>query len=461
MKTKSMIFGVAAIASSMLMAADTPEVENVVMSQAQFGRMVTVTYKLKNAPAVVTFDVETNTLADASGKWVSIGGEAVCNAKGAVWRKVTEADADSEGKYTITWRPDLSWEGHKVSLADGGARAVVTAWALDNTPDYMVVDISAGAQPNTQKYYTSTNFLPGGLFGNPDYRTSKLVMRKIMAKDVEWTRGSLMEANRTAANEGTHSVKLDSNYYIGVFEITQSQWASVVTDEERRLPSNFNNPAYSAMRPVENVSYNEIRHSTDKRVDDDSFCYPAEPNEESFLGLLNKKTGIKFDLPTESQWEYAARAGNGDTKWGDGSDVNAGNGYRNDNMNRLGRYQFNGGKVNDSETPSQDCGPENGTAVVGTYHPNSLGLYDMHGNVWEWCLDWFQFDVTKYNGKVNVNTSAPTSPIEGTVEGGRSVRSGAWSRQASLCRSAFRHRYAATSQSSEIGFRVVCTAGLQ
>ena len=142
MKTKSMIFGVAAIASSMLMAADTPEVENVVMSQAQFGRTVTVTYKLKNAPAVVTFDVETNTLADASGEWVSIGGEAVCNAKGAVWRKVTEADADSEGKYTITWRPDLSWEGHKVSLADGGARAVVTAWALDNTPDYMVVDIS-------------------------------------------------------------------------------------------------------------------------------------------------------------------------------------------------------------------------------------------------------------------------------------------------------------------------------
>ena len=59
------------------------------------------------------------------------------NARGAVWRKVTANDADFEGTYTITWRPNLSWEGHKVSLADGGARAVVTVWALDNTPDYM------------------------------------------------------------------------------------------------------------------------------------------------------------------------------------------------------------------------------------------------------------------------------------------------------------------------------------
>ena len=220
MKTKAMIFGAAAIASSMLMAADTPEVESVVMSQAQFGRTVTVTYKLKNAPAVVTFDVETNTLADASGEWVSIGGEAVCNAKGAVWRKVTEADADSEGKYTITWRPDLSWEGHKVSLADGGARAVVTAWALDNTPDYMVVDISAAAKPNTQRYYPAVEFLPGAAIGqegaitnNPAYKTSMIVMRKIMAKGVTWIEGGLAQhvPSYWQAQDATHQVELTSN----------------------------------------------------------------------------------------------------------------------------------------------------------------------------------------------------------------------------------------------------------
>ena len=268
MKTKAMIFGAAAIASSMLMAADTPEVENVVMTQASFGRMVTVTYKLKNAAdgAVVTFDVETNTLADASGEWVSIGGAAVCNARGAVWRKVTEADADSEGKYTIKWRPDLSWEGHKVSLADGGARAVVTAWALDNTPDYMVVDIAAAAKPNSQRYYPAVDFLPGSIAGqvgsitnNADYRTTSIVMRKIMAKDVEWTMGStvLEKLRQSTYSEDTHKVMLTNNYYMGVFEVTQSQWALVQTDNP--TPSWHSNLAYRAMRPVEYVSYDEIR----------------------------------------------------------------------------------------------------------------------------------------------------------------------------------------------------------
>ena len=119
MKMKSIICGAMSLSSMMLMASDTPEVSDVVMSQASFGRMVTVTYKLSNAAngAVVTFDVETNCTVNGETKWASIGGEAVCNAQGAVWRKVTSSDADSEGKYTITWRPDLSWEGHKVTLA--------------------------------------------------------------------------------------------------------------------------------------------------------------------------------------------------------------------------------------------------------------------------------------------------------------------------------------------------------
>ena len=94
---------------------------------------------------MVTLDVQTNYVENAETKWASIGGEALWNTEGDVWKKV---DA---GTRTISWRPDKSpWAGHKI--AAGGARAVVTAWALDNPPNYMVVDISDGARPNTQRY---------------------------------------------------------------------------------------------------------------------------------------------------------------------------------------------------------------------------------------------------------------------------------------------------------------------
>ena len=136
-----------------MLANATPEVGNVTMTQRTGSRLVTITYKLTE-DAVVTLDVLTNATPNAATGWASIGGKAICNAQGAVWRKVTSADADGSGNYTITWRPDNSWTdefGNGFKIADGCAKAVVTAYALDNTPDYMVVDISASAQQNTQQ----------------------------------------------------------------------------------------------------------------------------------------------------------------------------------------------------------------------------------------------------------------------------------------------------------------------
>ena len=106
-----------AVAASATLTAAVPEISGVTMTQAN-DRLVTITYKLADAPAVVTVDVQTN---NANGGWASIGGEAVWNATGDVWKKV------ETGSHTITWRPDHSWPDHKI--ADGGARAVVTAWA--------------------------------------------------------------------------------------------------------------------------------------------------------------------------------------------------------------------------------------------------------------------------------------------------------------------------------------------
>ena len=439
------VAALAAMTTATLTAA-VPEVSNATMTQAA-DRLVTITYNLADAPAVITLDIQTN---NTQGTWTSIGGANIQNVTGDVWKKV------ETGNRTIQWRPDLSWPDHKV--ADGGARAVVTAWALDNTPDYMVVDISAAAQPNTQMYYPAVEFLPGGLFGNDDYRTTKLVMRKIMAKDVMWTMGSTtLETNTRKDREATHLVTLDSNYYIGVFEVTQSQWSLIQTD--RPTPAYYSNASYRSMRPVEQVSYNEIRNAANSTAANTAYDWPNDPNPGSFLGLLRTKTGIDFDLPSEAQWEFAARAGNGSTKWGDGSGIT--NTDTDGNLNSLGRYQKNGGKPGSSD-PAASVNADNATAIVGSYRPNDWGLYDTAGNVWEWCLDWREDDITSFNGRVNIDSANPSKTLSGATGSTRIGRGGAWNAGAGYCRPAYRDSDNPATQSLRVyGFRVLCTAGLQ
>ena len=431
--------------------AAVPGVSGVTMAQAS-DRLVTITYTLADAPAVITLDVQTNVTGDV---WASIGGKAVWNATGDVWKKV------ETGSRTITWRPDLSWPDHKI--ADGCARAVVTAWALDNTPDYMAVDISAAAQPNTQTYYPSADFVPGGVLSNTNYRTGMILMRKIMAKDVTWMMGSTtLETLRVATSEATHQVTLTNNYYIGVFPVTQAQWDLI--QPSRLAPSWFRNAADRAMRPVERVCYNEIRLkdniSAAATADEiATYSWPKEPNPSSFLGLLRSKTGLDFDLPSEAQWEFAARAGNGDTKWGDGSGIL--NADKDENLDLLGRYKRNGGYVSGSTEPDSSCGVTNGTAIVGSYLPNDWGLYDTAGNLWEWCLDWYEDNINAHGGKVNIDPSAPAKTLSRASGGKRARRGGCWSTEARHCRPAFRAGYAPTAPDNIFGFRVLCSAGLR
>ena len=450
----------AAVAGTAIFATATPEVTDVTMTQSGAGRLVTITYKLTE-DAVVTLDVQTNATPNAATGWASIGGEAICNAQGAVWRKVTSADADGNGNCTITWRPDLSWVdefGNGFKIADGCAKAVVTAWSLDNTPNYMVVNVSDAAQPNTQKYYPSAESIPGGLLDNDVYRKTAIVMRKIMAKDVVWTMGSTPQEtrNRVADREATHQVTLTNNYYIGVFPVTQSQWALIQSNN--LTPSFYNNVSYSAMRPVEKVCYNEIRNADNTTTANTAYDWPAAPNPYSFLGRLRTKTGIDFDLPSDAQWEFAARAGHGSTMWGDGSAIV--NSDKDDNLGRLGRYAQNGGKVSGKE-PAQTCDASNGTAYVGTYQPNSWGIYDMHGNVWEWCLDWYADNITTLDGMLNIDPSDSSKTLSGAAGSQRVKRGGGWVYDEGINRPAFRNTENPTTQDKYTGFRLYCTAGLQ
>ena len=434
--------------------AAVPDISDVTMAQSS-DRLVTITYTLADAPAVVTVDVQTNVTGDT---WASIGGEAVWNAMGDVWKKV--GDGLTEGQSfsgTITWHPDHSWPDRKI---DGNnTRAVVTAWALENTPDYMVVDLAA---ENSVFYYPGADYLPKKNFdqvgasvtNNPDYKTTKLLMRKIMARGVNWTMGSADgETQRNAKREAAHAVTLTNNYYIGVFEVTQAQWRNIATNST--IAAHFT--VDGDMRPMESVCYNEIRNAANTTTVNVSYNWPNDPNPSSFLGLLRSKTGLDFDLPTDAQFEFAARAGYGSGYWNDGTAVK--NTNTDANLTKLGRYlRNNPGGTSTTATLSPPAG---GTAIVGSYAPSDWGLYDMHCNVREWCLDWYEDNINVHDGKVNIDPSAPAKTLSGASGSTRTIRGGAWIFDAGTCRSGFRSHTAPTTRNNYDGFRVICTAGLR
>lgn len=446
MKNEKIAF-IALAAGFAAAAQSTPSVSGVSFSQNTLNRLVTVSYTLSGGPAVVTLDVQTNSVPGGGGEWVSIGGEAVSNATGDVWKKVS-----GDGARTILWRPDRSWPDHVV--ADGGARVVVTAWALDNPPDYMVVDISASAAPGTERYYPAVEFLPGGILENDAYRTTVIVMRKCLAKDVVWWMGSVSEAGRVAAKEAAHKACLDSNYYLGVFPVTQAQWALV--QPSRANPSCFQYEADKAKRPVDNICYNEIRLSNSETTGYATYYWPNDPHPNSFLGRLRSKTGIEFDLPGEAQWEFAARAGNGEGKWGDGSAYLSTS--TDANLSALACYGRANIQNSVSEGNTTVTAADGGTMPVGSFSPNAWGFYDMYGNVFEPCLDWFEEDVSGRGGAVNIDQTAPANALSGTAGSYRVWRGGSYRHSAANCRPAYRAECIANGRYNIAGVRVACPA---
>ena len=164
------------------------------------------------------------------------------------------------------------------------------------------------------------------------------------------------------------------------------------------------------------------------------------------------KTGLEFDLPTGAQWEYSCRAGT-ITALNSGKDLIAIDlyyhyeNYETDtNMDEVGRYALNSNLGNDS----QDSEASQGTAKVGSYLPNTWGLYDMHGNVYEWCLDWW--DASAYS------SSAVTDPV-GLTESRYSYRlkrGGSFRSENTACRSANMENDKSSTYRDNVGFRIVC-----
>jgi formylglycine-generating enzyme required for sulfatase activity len=395
------------------------EVSGVTMTQREYTRIVDIGYTLTGGPAIITLAIETN--------GVAIPDSAVTRLSGAVSTVI------QPGTHTITWNAGADWPENEVT----NARARVTAWSTNAPPQVMVVDLTGGANATTYPvyYYTSVEALPGGGVTNSVYKSTHLVMRKIcMASMAPYGVFNMGE------DSGVKQVTLTQSFYVGVFEVTQGQWHNVMGSQ----PAYFTDVSSRAFRPVESVSYNDIRGSND------GAGWPTNDAVDagSFMGKLRSKTGLAgLDLPTDAQWEYACRAGT-TTYFSDGdSDANASgaNLYTNAWLDALGRYKFNGGHLTDGTPPEVGCGPLNGTAIVGSYAPNAWGLYDTHGNVHEWCLNWF--------GALTSGDD-PKGPDSGTK---RVRRGGGWCNGPSDCRSAYRTSTAPSDQQNHIGFRLFRT----
>jgi formylglycine-generating enzyme required for sulfatase activity len=249
----------------------------------------------------------------------------------------------------------------------GGTNTIVCSGTglVGAAGDYLIVDLAGG--PSATSYPVSYAATPPTDGGIDAYKTTKLVLRRIPAG--AFSMGSPTNELGRWNEEQQHAVTLTKDFYVGVFEVTQKQWERVMGD----WPSYFTNAAHRETRPVEQRSWDDVRGGT----------WPGgHPAQGTFVQRIRERTGVGFDLPTEAQWEYACRAG---TTLALYSGHNLTSTSSCPYVANLARYQHNhpGGYSTDSGVDTNG-----GTAKVGSYVPNAWGLYDMLGNVYEWCLDW-------------------------------------------------------------------------
>lgn len=399
-------------------------------------RTVTVNYAL-DREQIVTFGVETKT---DDGAWVRLPGEKLKHLSG----DCALFNTNSTG--TIKWSPDFV--GFDAAFAAGTIRFVVNAYEKDNPPDYLVVDLAEKVSAANQRFrfYEKAEDLPGGLLGNEDYRTRLLVLRRIRAKGIPWVMGSsAFETGRVEGNEMAHQVILDHDYYIGVFPLTQAQ--TEIIDRRRYRGDYLNFATKSALRIRDRIFY-----MGDWLPKARGASYPDVPSDSSVLGHLRaicknaaEAEMLAFDLPSEAEWEFACRAGTTDGFWNDGSYIDrmwAKNTAVSETL--PGRY-LAGKDLTTIWNNRATIDPEDGgTPIAGSYPPNGFGLYDMHGGVWEYCLDTYADDITQLNGAVRTGDDNFTR------------RGGSWCEGACNCRSARRVSAGAsyTGDHQENGMRV-------
>ncbi len=255
-----------------------------------------------------------------------------------------------------------------------------------------------------------------GVTNDVKYKTTHLVLRKIPAKGQEFLfRYGHAVSNevsvQTAAgttSEGT-STSFSSDYYLGVFELTQSQWLKVLPFPDGSAWET--NALYAATRPVDRCYYSSRTRGTKLGV-----MWPekghTDVDENTFFKYLQDRVGLVFDFPTEAMWEFAYRAG---TKSG----LYTGMEYNFENFALISR-QRGINRPNEQTSADRNCDLSDGPNQVGSYLPNAWGLYDMVGNVRERCLDVYDTKYIYPVGSVDLSGSPRHNALSGRVARGGS-----------------------------------------
>ncbi len=248
----------------------------------------------------------------------------------------------------------------------------------------------------------------------------KVTMKLLLIPPGKFLMGTRKDDKGRVRDEGIqHEVTLSRPFYIGIYEVTQEQYEAVIGKNKSHFKG--------ASRPADGVSWFEAVE----------FCKAA-----------SRKTGKTVRLPTEAEWEYACRAGTS-TRFSFGDDEGE--------LYKYGNYceRSNKDKLLRKDTAHDDGFDK--TAPVGSFKPNPWGLYDMHGNVWEWCSDWYQ--ATDYSAGAPAgqwaNSVDPTGPALTTH---RVLRGGCWRTEGGACHSAHRNSNPPGHHHGLIGFRAVVSA---
>ncbi|MBQ3340437.1 MAG: SUMF1/EgtB/PvdO family nonheme iron enzyme [Kiritimatiellae bacterium] len=240
-----------------------------------------------------------------------------------------------------------------------------------------------------------------GVTNNIEYKTTKLVMRKIPANGVETKIGGFEWQTLGKANAAVRTVSFTNDYYMSVFEFTEGQFLTLVTNTPNSTitysRNKFTNGVERYIRPMNIPDYVSRARLSYWPTEESYGKGPFPDNRGTVIGNLRAQTGlVGFDLPTEAVWEYACRAGTT-------NDFYTGlNFTNNDDYKLIARCNSNSGNPtpqNFDKPEITDLLPsEGGSAIVGSYRPNAWGLYDMLGNLAEYCLDHYQADVSAYGG---------------------------------------------------------------
>ena len=256
-------------------------------------------------------------------------------------------------------------------------------------------NLKAGTQYTVRAWFTKIN--GSTTYGsNSTFTTTQasINIEMVTVQGGTFTMGATSEqgSDYDSDERPTHSVTL-SSYQIGKYEVTHKLWKEVMGTNPSYFTGDDN-------RPVENVSWNDV---------------------QEFITKLNAKTGKNYRLPTEAEWEFAARGGK------------QSQGYKYSGSNTIGNVAWYWDNANETTHP------------VGQKSPNELGIYDMSGNVWEWCGDYYG----------NYSKGSQTNPRGPLLRRCHVLRGGSWVNRADFCRVSYRGRSVSDNNRGYIGFRLV------